>query len=265
KRSLEYELIDTGVFENNRYFDIFVEYAKGGVEDLLVRITAANRGPEMAELDLLPTLWFRNTWSWNGEETKPELHKMAATLLTTVETNHHVLGRRYLYCEGSPELLFTENESNNLRLFGNPNSSPWVKDGINDYIVHNVQQAVNPAQVGTKVAAHYPFALGPGESATIRLRFADVNLSVPVQDLLKKDFDQVFSKRQREADEFYATVIPERLCPDAKLVMRQGFGGLLWSKQFYHYVVEDWLEGDKKQQPPPPQRLHGRNHEWTHL
>jgi len=235
------------------------------VEDLLVRITAANRGPEMAELDLLPTLWFRNTWSWNDEEPKPELHKMTATLLTTVEINHYVLGRRYLYCEGSPELLFTENESNNLRLFGVRNSSPWVKDGINDYIVHNVQQAVNPAQVGTKVAAHYPLALDPGEAATIRLRFADVNQSVPAQDLLTKDFDQVFSKRQREADEFYATVIPEHLCPDAKRVMRQGFGGLLWSKQFYHYVVTDWLEGDDKQKPPSPERLHGRNHEWTHL
>jgi hypothetical protein len=265
KHSLEYELIDTGVFDNNRYFDVFVEYAKGSVEDLLVRITAANRGPEMAELDLLPTLWFRNTWSWNDEEPKPELHKMTATLLTTVEINHYVLGRRYLYCEGSPELLFTENESNNLRLFGVRNSSPWVKDGINDYIVHNVQQAVNPAQVGTKVAAHYPLALDPGEAATIRLRFADVNQSVPAQDLLTKDFDQVFSKRQREADEFYATVIPEHLCPDAKRVMRQGFGGLLWSKQFYHYVVTDWLEGDDKQKPPSPERLHGRNHEWTHL
>ena len=265
RHSLEYELIDTGVFDNNRYFDVFVEYAKGSVEDLLVRITAANRGPEMAELDLLPTLWFRNTWSWNDEEPKPELHKMTATLLTTVEINHYVLGRRYLYCEGSPELLFTENESNNLRLFGVRNSSPWVKDGINDYIVHNVQQAVNPAQVGTKVAAHYPLALDPGEAATIRLRFADVNQSVPAQDLLTKDFDQVFSKRQREADEFYATVIPEHLCPDAKRVMRQGFGGLLWSKQFYHYVVTDWLEGDDKQKPPSPERLHGRNHEWTHL
>jgi hypothetical protein len=142
KHSLEYELIDTGVFDNNRYFDVFVEYAKGSVEDLLVRITAANRGPEMAELDLLPTLWFRNTWSWNDEEPKPELHKMTATLLTTVEINHYVLGRRYLYCEGSPKLLFTENESNNLLLFDGRNSSPWVKDGINDYIVHNVQEAV---------------------------------------------------------------------------------------------------------------------------
>jgi hypothetical protein len=265
KRTLEYELINTGVFEDDRYFDLFVEYAKGSVEDILVRITAVNRGPESAQLHLLPTLWFRNTWSWNGEEPKPELHKMEAAPLATVEVNHHVLGRRYLYCQGSPELLFTENESNNFRLFGAENGSSYVKDGINDYIIHDAKHAVNPAQAGTKVAVHYSLALGRGESATIRLRFADSSLSVPGQDLLAIDFDRIFSKRQREADEFYATVIPERLSSDAKQVMRQGFGGLLWSKQFYHYVVKDWLEGDEKQPAPPPERLNGRNHEWTHL
>jgi mannosylglycerate hydrolase MGH1-like protein/glycosyl hydrolase family 63 len=265
KRNLEYELINTGVFEDDCYFDLFVEYAKGSVEDILVRITAVNRGPENAQLHLLPTLWFRNTWSWNGKEPKPQLQKMEAAPLATVEVNHHVLGRRYLYCQGSPELLFTENETNNFRLFGAENGSSYVKDGINDYIIHDAKHAVNPAQTGTKVAVHYPLALGPGESATIRLRFADLGLSVPAQDLLTIDFDRIFSKRQREADEFYATVIPVRLSSDAKQVMRQGFGGLLWSKQFYHYVVKDWLEGDEKQPAPPPERLNGRNHEWTHL
>jgi len=265
RRSLEYELMDTGVFNDNRYFDVFVEYAKGGVEDLLIRITAVNRGPETAELHLLPTLWFRNTWSWNGGGPKPDLHNMGAANLVTVEGNHPVLGRRYLYCEGSPELLFTENESNNFRLFGTENSSPWVKDGINDYVVHNAKQAVNPAQKGTKASAHYALALGPGEAATIRLRLADSRLSVPVQHLLTVDFDQIFFKRQHEADEFYATVIPEHLSADAKQVMRQGFGGLLWSKQFYHYVVKQWLEGDERQPPPPLERLKGRNREWTHL
>src|SRR3989454_6131651 len=265
RRSLEYELINTGVFDEDRYFDVFVEYAKGGVEDILVRITVVNRGHDSAQLHLLPTLWFRNTWSWNGKEPRPNLHKLERSSPVAVDVNHPILGQRRLYCEGSPELLFTENETNHLRLYGVTNGSPYVKDGINDYIVQGVKEAVNPDQTGTKVAAHYPLTIGPGETATLRMRFSDSSLSLPAEDLLTGDFDRIFSERQREADEFYATLIPGHFSADAKQVMRQGFGGLLWSKQFYHYVVNEWLEGDEGQPPPPPERHNGRNHEWTHL
>jgi len=263
--SLEFELINTGVFDEDRYFDVFVEYAKGGVEDILVRISVTNRGPEAASLHLLPTLWFRNTWSWNGREPKPRLHRLEGTRLTAIEASHHKLGKRCLYCEGTPELLFTENETNHGRLDGAPNGSHYVKDGINDAVVHGVKEAVNPAQTGTKVAAHYPLTVLPGETTTVRLRFTLPNLPVAVDALLTSDFDTVFADRQREADEFYATVIPADLSTDAKQVMRQGFGGLLWSKQYYHYVVKDWLDGDEGQAPPPGERRHGRNHEWAHL
>src|SRR5262245_39305467 len=262
--SLEFELINTGVFDEDRYFDVFVEYAKGGVEDILVRITAVNRGPEAAALHLLPTLWFRNTWSWNGREPKPSLRKLEGTF-TSVVASHHELGERRLYCEGTPELLFTENETNYGRLYGVANGSHYVKDAINEAIVHGLRGAVNPAQTGTKVAAHYPLTVGPGETAAVRLRFTLPNLPVAPEALLTSDFDKVFADRRREADEFYSTVIPEDLSDDAKQVMRQGFGGLLWSKQFYHYVVKDWLEGDEGQAPPPRERRYGRNYEWSHL
>jgi hypothetical protein len=263
--SLEFELINTGVFDEDRYFDAFVEYAKGSVEDILVRISVANRGPEAAMLHLLPTLWFRNTWSWNSREPKPSLRKLGNAPLTAVEASHHQLGTRRLYCEGTPELLFTENESNQQRLYGVPNGSHYVKDGINDTIVHGVKGAVNPAKIGTKVAAHYPLTVGPGQTTEVRLRLTLPNLPVAADALLTSDFDQVFADRQREADEFYATVIPADLSGDAKQVMRQAFGGLLWSKQFYHYVVKEWLDGDEGQVPPPAERREGRNREWTHL
>ena len=263
--SLEFELTDTGVFDEDRYFDVFVEYAKGGVEDILVRITVANRGPEAATLHLLPTLWFRNTWSWNGRTPKPTLRKLEGSSPIAVEASHHELGQRRLYCEGTPELLFTENESNQQRLYGVANGSHYVKDGIHDTIVHGSKGTVNPAQTGTKVAAHYPLTVGAGAKTEVRLRFTLPNLPVAADSLLTGDFDQVFADRQREADEFYATVIPADLSADAKQVMRQGFGGLLWSKQFYHYVVKEWLDGDEGQVPPPAERRRGRNHEWTHL
>src|SRR5262245_45564785 len=192
------------------------------------------------------------------------LSKLDSSSLVAVQANHHTLGQRRLCCEGSPELLFTENETNHVRLHGVANGSPYVKDGINDYIVHGVKEAINPAQTGTKVAAHYALTIGPGEASTVRLRFSDLSLS-PEEDLLSRDFDRIFSMRQREADEFYATIIPEQLSTDARQVMRQAFGGLLWSKQFYHYVVSEWLEGDDGQPLPPTERRKGRNCEWTHL
>jgi len=265
RRSLEYELIDTGVFDEDRYFDVFVEYAKASVEDILVRITVANRGPEAAPLHLLPTLWFRNTWSWNSKESKPDLCALEDSSLVTVIANHPVLGQRFLYCEGSPGLLFTENETNFAKLGGELATAPYVKDGINDYIVHGIKEAVNAAQVGTKVAVHYPLVIPSGEAVTVRLRFTPGGLSPNPPDLLADGVERVFCARQQEADEFYTTVIPQHLSGDAKQVMRQGFGGLLWSKQFYHYVVKDWLEGDRGRPRPPSQRLHGRNREWTHL
>jgi hypothetical protein len=262
----EFELMDTGVFDDDRYFDVFVEYAKAGVEDILIRISVVNRGPESAQLALLPTLWYRNTWSWSSGEPRPSLRRgKAQGRSAVIELHHPSYGRRWLYCEGSPELLFTENETNYRRLYGWENGSPYVKDGINDYVVHGVKEAVNPEHVGTKVAAHYPLIIAPGKTVTVRLRFTDAEIPATGEKAFGAAFDQIFDERQREAEEFYATVIPHDLLSDARGVMRQAFAGLLWSKQFYHYVVKDWLAGDPALPPPPPERNHGRNHEWTHL
>jgi hypothetical protein len=262
----EYELLDTGVFDEDRYFDVFVEYAKASPEDLLIRIQVINRGPEPASLSLLPTIWFRNTWSWGGDTRKPTLGNGGSLRnASVIELEQADYGRRRLVCEGLPELLFTENETNHQRLYGIGNGSPYVKDGINDYIVHGNKEAVNPDKTGTKAAAHYPLTIGPGETATVRLRFTDSPTASSGGGLAAEDFDQIVAGRRREADEFYATVIPEDLSPDAKNVMRQSVAGLLWSKQFYHYVVKDWLEGDPAQPPPPAEHMRGRNREWSHL
>ncbi len=262
KSQAEFELLDAGVFNDDRYFDVFVEYAKADVEDILIKITVANRGPEAANLRLLPTVWFRNIWSWGGRDPLPELHQARSAPNPVVELNHTQSGNRWLHCEGSPELLFTENETNAQRLFGAENRTPYVKDGINNYVVHGAQEAVNPEHAGTKAAAHYKLTVGAGETVVVRMRLAN-------SDFAGKNafdgFDKTFALRQREADEFYATVIPQDLSADAQSVMRQGLAGMLWSKQFYHYVVKDWLQGDPGNPAPPPERLKGRNHEWTHL
>src|SRR5262249_41737880 len=255
--ALEFELIDTGVFDDDRYFDVVVEYAKATPEDLLVRIQITNRGPEAAPLHLLPTVWFRNTWVGGLDARRPRLHAVNST---TIVLSHQYYDRRWLYCDGSPDLLFTENETNKQRLYGAENTAPYVKDGINDYLVHGVQGAVNPEQVGTKAAAHYPLTIGPGETATVRLRFTDSERSSSTE-VFGVDFDHTLSARQHEADEFYATVMPEGLSPDARNVMRQALAGLLWSKQFYHYEVNRWLRGDPAEPAPPQERLRGRNHE----
>ncbi len=239
RRAPEFELIDTGVFDADRYFDVVVEYAKASPDDVLVRITATNRGPDAGELHLLPTLWFRNTWSW--DTTGPA---------------------RWLYCEGAPELLFTDNDTNRERLWGQPNATPYVKDSINDYVVGGKQPVLNPDQRGTKAAARYRVTLGPGQSVVTRLRL--VNTPLPA-GAFGDHFDIVFAHRIREADEFYDTVIPRRLSDDGKRVMRQALAGLLWSKQFYHYDVRRWLDGDPACPPPSPERRKGRNHEWRHL
>jgi hypothetical protein len=260
---LEYELLDTGVFGDNRYCDILVEYAKATTDDILIRITASNRGPEAAALHLLPTLWFRNTWSWEPGQAPPRLYVGAPGRdYVVVAAEHPSLGPRWLCCAGTPALLFTENNSNRWRLHGVPNATLYVKDGINDYIVHGRQEAINPAQVGTKVAAHYPLTLAAGESHTILLRLRDAQ---PRSSPFGRPFDELMHQRAHEADEFYATVMPTTLSADAQQVMRQAFAGLLWSKQFYHYEVRRWLAGDPTYPPPPPERRHGRNRAWGHL
>ncbi len=281
RTSPEYELIDTGIFDENRYFDVFVEYAKAGPEDILVRFTVINRGPEEAALDLLPTLWFRNTWSWTVNAPRPLLSRYqsvypsATSNFTVVNANmsnstgDHMVGtglndgQYWLYCSGEPTLLFTENETNTERLYGITNNNPYVKDSINNYVVHGHLAAVDPALVGTKVAAQYHLTLAAGETRTIHLR---LTRQAP-QDLLPFDetFTEIFTQRIHEADEFYQAVIPADLSEDAKNVQRQAFAGMLWSKQFYFYDIKTWLSGDPAQPPPPPERQNGRNHEWTHL
>ena len=262
KSQPEFELLDTGVFNENRYFDVFVEYAKAETEDILIKITAANRGPEAANLRLLPTIWFRNTWSWGGRDRRPELHEAKPGPNLVIELNHHQAGNRRLHCEGAPELLFTENETNARRLFGVESGTSYVKDGINDYVVNGAKNAVNPRRSGTKAAAHYRLTVPSGGTAVVRLRLAPSDFE---GKNAFEDFDKISALRQHEADEFYRTIIPEDLSSDAQNVMRQGFAGMLWSKQFYHYVIKDWLEGDPGNPPPPVERRKGRNHEWTHL
>jgi Glycosyl hydrolase family 63 C-terminal domain len=259
KESPEFELMDTGVFSENRYFDVLVEYAKNSPEDILVRISVTNHGPDRADINLLPTLWFRNTWSW-GEPSgeRPILREENGA----IELEHHNLGHRRLYCENSPELLFTENETNFQRLFGVANGSQYVKDGINECIVNGSTDAVNPTHVGTKAAARHVVSLGPGESQVVRLRLAPATVNAAP---FGPKFESIFRERIQEADEFYSTVIPDDLAPDARTVMRQALGGMLWSKQFYHYVVRDWLKGDPGAPPPPSERMNGRNREWSHL
>jgi len=264
----EFELRDTGVFDQNRFFDVLVEYAKASPEDILIRITAFNRGAEPATLHVLPTVWFRNTWSWSGDAKpasedfadghKPELRLCAGDSL---EMEGPYYGKRWLYAGGSPDWLFTENESDNRALWGSPGSSPYAKDSIGRAVVRGDRAAVNPESRGTKAAAHYTCALDPGASAVFTLRLSDQTLSEPFDG----GFAQVFADRIREADDFHRSLAPPGLSEDGRSVMRQALAGVLWSKQFYHYVVRDWLRGDPVFPPPPPERLSGRNHEWTHL
>jgi hypothetical protein len=270
KSQAEYELIDTGVFDEDRYFDVFVEYAKADTEDILIRISATNRGSEKAELHLLPTIWFRNRWSWGYAEARPLLCRGSEQLenetnAALIELEHEYYGRRLLYCEGTPTVLFTENETNTQRLFGVANRQPYVKDAFHEYVIRGAREAVNPLQTGTKAAAHYILHLNPGETATLRLRFLPAEVAQGHTDILGENFNQVFAERINEADEFYSTIIPQHLSLDARSVMRQSFAGLLWSKQFYHYVIEQWLKGDPATPAPPEQRWQGRNHDWLHL
>ncbi|HVB60185.1 MAG TPA: hypothetical protein VNE61_03235 [Ktedonobacteraceae bacterium] len=275
----EYELIDTGIFDDDRYFDVGVEYAKATAEDILIRVTVSNRGPEAATLDVLPTLWFRNIWSWFPGVDRPALSLHTAPTMSPdfmvvtanpSQTSNDArvatgtnLGPRWLYCDATPDLLFTDNETNSARLYGSSNVTPYVKDSINDYIVHGKQDAVNPTHSGTKVAARYHLTLAAGETQTIQLRLSDRS---PADWLpFDESFAGIFAQRIQEADAFYAAVIPQDLSDDEKMVQRQAFAGMLWNKQFYYYDIRTWLAGDPLQPPPPPQRLNGRNHDWTNL
>jgi hypothetical protein len=253
---LEYELLDTGVFDDDRYFDVFVEYAKAAPEDILIQITVCNRGPQAAQLHVLPTFWFRNTWTSPDAADRPSLRQVATgSGGSIVHARHADLGERFIYSEDAAELLFTENETNTQRIENVPNRTPYVKDGINDYIVHGRSEAVNPERRGTKVAAHYKIEVGPGQSHTLRLRFCD---RVPKQfEPFGADFDTVLAARRRESDAFYATVIPATLSADAANVLRQALAGMLWSKQFYYYDIRTWLQARRNGAP--------RNRQWRHM
>ena len=253
----EFELIDSGAFDDDRYFDVFVEYAQVEPGDILIRITAHNRGPQAAPLHLLPQLWFRNTWSWKHSSARPEL-SMAGD--GTVRARHAQLGARSLYASGAPEFLFTENDTNSERLWGVAGASPYVKDGFHRRVVNGEAGAVNPWQRGTKAAAWYRFEVPAGESASVRLRLTTNALSDPFAR-----FDESFELRRREADEFYDEVQHGMHDADARAVQRQAFAGMIWSKQYFYYDVPDWLEGDEAQVPPPDHRRRGRNAEWGHL
>jgi hypothetical protein len=257
----EYELQDSGVFDEHRYFDIFVEYAKAGTEDILIRVTAINRGPETATLDLLPTIWFRNTWSWGLDPRKPELAAVQIGGTDVVRVSHFDMAEHWLLCEGNPELLFTDNETNLERLYGVPNHGPYVKDAINDYVVNGKKSAVNPDKTGTKAAVRYRLQLGAGQTAILRLRLS----TNPGPPTFGEVFDELFQKRLSEADEFYEAMAPKDLCADERMVQRQAFACLLWGKQFYHYNVRRWLRGDPAGPEPPRERLRGRNSGWAHL
>jgi hypothetical protein len=264
KRDSEFELLDTGVFDEDRYFDVVVEYAKASPEDLLIRISATNHGPEPARLHLLPTIWFRNTWSWKNGTAKPEICKGPnGRPDTELVLDHPQLGRRYLYCENKPVVLFTENETNNRRLYNAPGPL-FCKDGINDYVVNGRIDAVNADSHGTKAAPDYRFTVAPGETVVLKLRLTDASWP-GTKDPLNGDFDRTFITRKLDADEFYSRIIPDDLSDDARNVMRQSIAGLFWSKQFYHYVQREWLHGDGTQPAPPAERFSGRNKDWPHL
>ena len=262
-------MLDTGVFNDNRYFDVFAEYAKAGPDDILIRITVANRGPETATLHVLPTLWYRNTWIWGcrheGCWVKPRLSVVGDS---AVEGDHVNFGKHYFVAghgpnQKAPELLFTENETNMKRLHDTDNYTPYVKDAFHEYVVHGQTDAVNPKQVGTKVAAHYKLEIAAGGEVVLRFRLS--NQSLTTQNNLGQEFDDVFVARIREADEFHAAHVPATLSVTEQNIVRQAYAGILWSKQFYHYIVNDWLDGDPQQPPPPEGRENGRNAEWRHL
>jgi hypothetical protein len=257
REEFEYELIDTGVFDDDRYFDVFVEYAKEGPDDILIQITAHNRGPEAARLQLLPTLWFRNTWTWKEGLPKPGLREAAGTILAS----HPELGDYALSCEGTPELLFTENESNYQHLWGQPNASPWVKDAFHRYVVSGDVAALNPAKTGTKAAARYILDVPAGGAVAVRLR---LSATVPAEPF-GQGFEAAFAARLAEADEFYERITPPSLTEDEKRVHRQALAGMLWTKQYYLYDVDTWLKDHEAHPLVGAAKQKSRNSEWFHM
>ena len=259
----EYELLNTGVFDEDRYFDVFVEYAKREAEDLLILISVSNRGPETSTIHVLPTLWFRNVWTWWPDTPKPSLREISGvTGSRAIRASHAELGERYLYCEGDVPLLFTENETNNRRVFGTANPSPYVKDGINEYVVNRNQGAVNPGNTGTKSAAHYQLSVAAGSTVTVRLRLSDLAPAV-IGDPFD-GFGEIVRTRLRETDEFYKSITPERVGQDEAMVMRQALAGMLWSKQYFFFDVDKWLT-EHGQDPMKPGGRFIRNSEWFHM
>jgi hypothetical protein len=263
RQEFEYELINTGIFNEDRYFDVFVEYAKESPEDILVQITVHNRGPEPAEIHVLPTLWFRNRWSWGRNNPRPSLDAIGADS-SIVRAKEADLGERYLYCDGKTSLLFTENETNNRKLFKGENRTPYVKDGIINFVVNGQTDAVNPKKTGTKAAAHYRLTVPAKKSETIRLRLTPTAYEKG-NGAFGKHFDQVMQQRRDEADEFYASVIPPSLDADAANVMRQALAGMLWSKQYFYYDINRWLEERGCDPFLPSGKRAPRNEQWHHM
>lgn len=267
----EYELIDTGIFNDNKYFDVFIEYAKADVNDICIKITAHNRASTAHPLHILPTIWFRNTWSWTENSPKPILKNINSKIenLSLLQLDEELRGTYFLYAEGSSRFLFTENETNYEKIYNSPNTSKYVKDGINDFVVNGQYSAINPHQVGTKAAAHNVLMIPANSSEEIYLRLSSKEFFEKLNFSSHDDFinqcKEIFEQRIAEADEFYADVIPNSLSDDAKNVMRQSLAGMMWTKQFYNYSVKDWLDGDPAQPKPPERRKKGRNSMWTHL
>jgi len=253
----EFELLDTGVFDDDRYFDVFVEYAKAGPEDLLMRVTVHNRGPDEATIHLLPQLWFRNTWSWQPDSVRPEIARTNRGVLTA---RHAEFGDYSFYADGTPEILFCDNDTNVRRFYGQNEAAGYFKDAFHEYVVHSNPAAVNPQNSGTKAGVLHKLAVPVGGSREIRLRLSKASNRMPFSD-----FDSVFARRIQEADEFYAGLQDGIARADACNVQRQAFAGMIWSKQYYNYEVREWLRGDPAQPPPPAERKQGRNHEWPHL
>jgi len=257
REEFEYELLDTGVFDDDRYFDVFVEYAKSDPENILIRITVHNRGPEAAALHVLPTLWFRNTWSWDQDATKPNLRRLSDG---TIQASHPLLGERFLFCDAPHELLFTENESNAARLWNQPNPSSYVKDAFHEYVIAGNKDAVNPAKQGTKAAAHYTLEVSPGGSAVVRLRLTAKNEPRPFDA-----FDATIAQRLADANEFYDRITPKSLTEDERHVHRQALAGMLWTKQYYYFDLDKWLDEHEAHPLMGTKHRQTRNTDWFHM
>jgi hypothetical protein len=253
----EYELVDTGIFDKDKYFDIYIEYAKADRDDILIKISVVNRGPKKAELTILPTAWFRNIWSWGYDNARP---KMSVENKSTIKIEHELLPTYRLYTEGADELVFCENETNNERLFGTPNEHLYCKDGIHEYIVNDLEEEVNPEQIGTKASAVFKGFIGAGETRVVRLRLSDKNIDRPFEH-----FEPTFFSRVQEADEFYNEVQNGVEDPELRMIQRQAYAGMMWCKQFYYFNINQWLKGDPIHKDLPKSRLTGRNKHWKHL